>query len=241
MFRAPCGTNTLPAEAGTPYARISPVVSLPRSPYIALMKTLRIILNWKLAAGILFASAFLPRAQASEATAFDLIKEGNRYVGEESKDRIVQIRSEKSIGSLTPSIWYIVFYDPDATLKAAEVKFVAGKKADVKRPLRLLEPVTGGDAPLDREKLKVDSGAAIKTALKEPLLENIKVTATQLKLERVGEGVLGISGAGQGVWKVKLWAVKLRDASRDAEIGEVWISAADGKVLKSDMHLNRLD
>ena len=66
-------------------------------------------------------------ARADEPTAFDLIKEGNRYVGEQAKDRIVQIRSEKSIGTLTPNIWYVVFYDPTASLKAVEVKFGAGK------------------------------------------------------------------------------------------------------------------
>ncbi|SRR6266404_916232 len=189
-------------------------------------------------------SAFLGSAlpsRAADATAFDLIKEGNRYVGEQAKDKVVQIRSEKSVGSLTPIIWYVVFYDPTATLKSVEVKFVAGKMQDVKRPLRLLEPVTGGDTPLDRAKLKVDSDEALKTALKEPVLGNIKVTATQVKLEKVGEGVLERSGAGEAVWKIKLWATKLRDATRDAEIGEVWVSAADGKVIKSDLHINRLD
>jgi hypothetical protein len=134
-----------------------------------------------------------------------------------------------------------VYYDPTATLKAVEVKFSAGKMQDVKRPFRLLEPVTGGDTPLDRAKMKIDSDEAIKTALKEPVLGNIKVTATQLKLEKVGEGVLERSGVGEAVWKVKLWASKLRDASRDADIGEVWVSAADGKTLKSDLHINRLD
>src|SRR6266850_83159 len=180
-------------------------------------------------------------ARGAEATAFELAAEGNRFVGEQSKDRIVQIRSEKSIGSLTPNIWVVVFYDPTATLKAVEVKFGAGKMIDVKRPMRLLEPVTGGDAPLDKAKLKIDSDQVIKTALKEPLLKNVKVTATQLKLERVGEGVLGQSGPGEPVWKVKLWAAKLRDSSRDADIGEVWISATEGKVIKSDLHFNRLD
>lgn len=192
----------------------------------------------------LFAAALTTpgfRACAAEPTAFDLIKEGNRYVGEQCKDRIVQIRSEKSIGSLTPSIWHIVYYDPTATLKATEVTLEAGKMKKVGRPWRLLEPVTGGDVPVDRSKLKVDSDQAIKTALKEPLLENIKATATELKLTRVGEGVLGQSGATEPVWKVKLWAAKLRNPKRDADIGEIWVAADDGKVIKSDLHLNRLD
>src|SRR5437016_10644874 len=169
-----------------------------------------------------FAAAFLSyNARGSEPTAFELIKEGNRYVGEQAKDRVVQIRSEKSIGTLTPNVWYVVYYDPTASLKAVEVKFGAGRMLDVKRPMRLLEPVTGGDLPLDKTKLKVDSDQVIRTALKEPLLQNLKVTATQLKLERVGEGALGISGVGEPVWKVKLWAAKLREPNRDADIGDV--------------------
>jgi hypothetical protein len=190
----------------------------------------------------LFATVLIAlAARASEPTAFDLIKEGNRYVGEQAKDRIVQIRSEKSVGTLTPNIWYVVFYDPTASLKAVEVKFGAGKMLTVKRPWRLLEPVSGGDLPLDREKLKIDSPEAIKIALKEPLLQNLKITATQLKLDRVGEGVLGQGGPGQGVWKVRLWAAKLRNPERDADIGEIWASATDGQVVKNDLHINRVD
>ncbi len=204
------------------------------------MKSITTVLNLSRLAVSVVVLACLG-AQGAEMTALELIKEANRHVGEQAKDKVVQIRSEKSINSLTPNIWFVVLYDPTATLKAVEVKFGAGKMLTVKRPMRLLEPVTGGDTPLDREKLKVDSDEAIKTALKEPLLENIKVTATQLKLEKVGEGALGRSGVGEGIWKVRLYANKLRDVTRDADIGEVWISAADGKVAKTDFHLNRLD
>lgn len=179
-------------------------------------------------------------ARAAEPTAFDLIKEADRYVGEQAKDKIVQIRSDKSVGTLTPNIWYIVFYDNTATLKATEVKLGAGKMLSVHRPMRLLEPVTGGDVPMDRDKLKVDSDQAIKTATAEPLLQNLKLTATQLKLERVAEGALG-GGMAQPVWKVRLWAAKLRNQYRDADIGEIWVSAIDDKVLKTDLHLNRVD
>lgn len=189
----------------------------------------------------LLACSFRNVAAGAEPSAFDLIKEGNRYVGEQSKDKIVELRSEKSMGTLTPNIWFVVYYDPTATLKATEVKFGAGKMMSVKRPMRLLEPVTGGDTPLDRSKLKTDSDEAIKTALKEPLLNNIKVTATQLRLQRVGEGVIGTGGGADAVWKVRLWAAKLRNPNRDADIGEVWVSATDGKVVKPDLHINRID
>ena len=179
--------------------------------------------------------------RGAELTGFSLAKEGNRYVGEQAKDKVVQIRTEKSLNSLTPNIWYIVYYEPDATLKATEVKFAGDKMQKVSRPLRLLEPVSGDDEVLDRKKLKVDSDVAIKTALKEPPLKDLKVVATELKLERVGQGVLGIGGPGEPVWKVKLWAARPGQSYKTADVGEVWISTAEGKVVKSDLHPDSLD
>jgi len=209
--------------------------------YIEVMKFRMFFSSLCLRVAFVGALAFNLAASGAEKSALDLIKEGNRYVGEQAKDKVVQIRSEKSVGTLDPNIWYVVYYDPTATLKAVEVKFGAGQMLTVKRPMRLLEPVTGGSQPLDREKLKVDSDEAIKTAMSEPLLKNIKVTATRLKLERAGDGVLGRPDAGEGIWRVRLWAAKLRNPSRDADIGEVWISAADGKVVKNDLHIDRVD
>src|SRR5215470_17529530 len=93
-------------------------------------------------AALAFALAFA--ARADDATAFQLAKKGNDYVGIQSKDKVVQIRSDKSVGSMTPNIWYVVYYDPDATFKSVEVKFGAGQKLDVSHPGRLLE-MMGGD------------------------------------------------------------------------------------------------
>ena len=205
-----------------------------------MQQTVRFVCSVSMAAALVSLGSSVS-ARAADTTAFGLIKEGNRYVGEQSKDRVVQIRSEKSVGTLTPNIWFVVFYDPTASLKSTEVKFGAGQMLTVKRPMRLLEPVTGGDLPLDRDKLKIDSPEAIQIALKQPMLEHLKITATRLTLDRVGEGVLGHAGPGQGVWKVRLWASKLRDPARDAEIGEVWVSALDGQVVKNDLKINRVD
>ena len=182
-------------------------------------------------------SALTSAAFAGEPTAFDLIKEGNRHVGEDAKDRVVQIRSEKSVGSLTPNIWFVVYYDPDATALATEVKFGAGKKLTVKRPSRLLEPITGGHRQLNREKMKVDSDKVIEIAKKEPLLSNLTLTSTQLWLERNSWS----AEENLPVWKIRLWAAKLRNPSTAVDIGELHISAEDGKVLKNDLHINRVD
>src|SRR5687767_2880941 len=109
----------------------------------------------KTALGLMVAGAWLASslgAMADEPTAFDLIKEGNKYVGEHAKDKVVEIRSERSIGGLTPSIWYVVYYDHTASMKAAEVKFGGGKFMDLKRPFRLLERGRDREDPLDRDK-----------------------------------------------------------------------------------------
>ncbi len=171
----------------------------------------------------------ISQAAAKDATAFELAKEGNRYLGEQSKDKVVQIRSEKSIGGLTPDIWHIVYYDPDATLKAIEVKFGGGRKMDVTRPLRLLEPIMKGDEPLPKDKLKTDSDAALAIARKEPLLEKLTLKASRLTLTRRSHDDR------TPVWKVRLWAAKLKHPEDDADIGDVIISVEDGQVLKSDL------
>jgi hypothetical protein len=182
--------------------------------------------------GMAFAASSV---MAKDMTAFELVKEGNRYIGEQSKDRVVEIHSEKSIGSLNPDIWYVVYYDPDATLKAVQVKFGAGEKLDVKRPARLLESLSKSDQPLAREKLKVDSNEALKIATREPLLGKLTLKASRLTLERHD------SDDDTPVWKVRLWAAKLSNPNDNADVGEVWVSADDGKVLKSDLEPEHVD
>jgi len=184
---------------------------------------------------VLSSLLFAAPLRSAEPTALSLIKEGNRHVGEEAKDRIVQVRSEKSVGTLVPNIWYVVYYDPDATAKATEVKFVAGTKATVKRPARILEPITGGHKEMPRAKLKIDSDKALDIAKKEPVLKNLTLKASKMKLERrsATEDV--------PVWKVELWAAKLDNPNKMANIGEVFISAEDGEVVKNDLKINKVD
>jgi hypothetical protein len=177
---------------------------------------------------VVFAAATL----AAEPTALELIKEGNRHVGEDSKDKVTQIRSEKSVGSLTPSVWYVVYYDPDARMKATEVKFGGGKKLDVVRPFRLLERVNAFSA-MDRTKVKRDSDEALKIAQKDGLLDKVKLTNSKLTLEKGEEGL--------PIWKIQFWAEKARDTTRTVDIGQVVLNAEDGKVLRRDLHIGRID
>jgi hypothetical protein len=181
------------------------------------------------------AAAALMTAMAvhgAETTALELIKEGNRYVSDESKDKIVQIRSDKSIGTLTPIIWYVVYFDADATFKATEVKFGAGKKLEVKRPMRMFERINRDYKPIARADLKIDSDKALEIAKQDPLLDKLTLKASQMWLGRGDEGV---------AWRVRLWAARLKNPNRDADIGEIYISADEGKVLRRDLHINRVD
>jgi hypothetical protein len=170
-------------------------------------------------------------SRADDLTAFNLIKEGNRYVGEGVKDKVVQIRSEKSAGRLTPDVWYVVYYDEDATFKAVEVKFEGGKKASVKRPARILEYAGRDSDTLDRKKMRVDSDRALATATGDSALSSVKLKATQLWLEHGDEGP---------VWKIRLWAARADDPDKETDIGDIYISADDGKVTRRDLHLERL-
>jgi len=171
-------------------------------------------------------------ALAGDSTAFDLVKLGDQYVGVQSKDKVVQIRSEKSVASLTPDIWYVVYYDPDATFKAVEVKFGAGQKMDVSHPGRFLELFGRDKETLDAARLKIDSDQAARIAAAQPLLKNLTLKATQLKLEHGDTGPQ---------WRVKLWASRLRNPNENVDVGVVIISSDDGSVIRTDLHPNHVD
>jgi len=175
-------------------------------------------------------------AFASDPTALELIKQGDKYVGEQAKDKVVQIWSEKSVANLTPRVWHVVYFDPTATFKSVEVKFTAGQMTDVKRPFRILEMGTGEQKQLDMSKVNIDSDKALSIAKKEPILEGLELRGSQMWLTT---GNSRVSDLYTGpVWKVKLFAAKASNKNATADIGDVFIAADDGKVVKDDLHIN---
>jgi uncharacterized membrane protein YkoI len=201
-----------------------------RARYCQSLMKMKSLLNTPLAVALALA-ALTTTLSAAEMTAFQLAKEGDRYVGEQSKGKVVQIHSEKSVGGLVPTVWYVTYFDPDTTFKTVQVKFGAGRKLDQKRPWRMIEQVRG-EKVLPADKLKIDSDRAIKIATAEPLLERLKLTATKLELKLRD---------GEPVWEVEIWAQKLRNPSKDVSLGSVFLNATDGKVTKVDLHINRVD
>lgn len=172
----------------------------------------------------------------ADPTALELIKDGNRYVGEQSKDKVVQILSEKSVANLTPRIWTIVYFDPTATFKSVQVRFEAGTMKDVKRPFRVLQLGTGEHKTMDMSKVKIDSDNALSIAKKEPILEGLELRGSQMWLSA---GNSRVSDLYDGpVWKVKFFAAKVSNKNATADVGDIYIAADTGKVVKDDFHIN---
>lgn len=168
---------------------------------------------------------------AAEGTALALIKAGNRFIGEQSKNKVISVRSEKSVGGVMPDVWYVLYRDSETTFKYVEVKFSRGRKLLVTRPWRLLSSTVGDNKLMDVGQLKVDSDQAIGIALAQPALQGLTPRAVQLELVR--------SEAGFAVWKVNVWVLRMREVSEDVLLGQVVLSAADGKVLESSLKPGR--
>jgi hypothetical protein len=168
----------------------------------------------------------------AEPTAFELIKDGNRFVGEQSKDRVLEVYSDKSVGGIVPNIWRVAYYDPDAPSKWAEVRFGAGRQMGVKRSWHPFGPTGSMDRLMDLKKLKADSDKVIKTATADPLIAKLTLKATQLWLENSGL---------TPTWKVRIWAAKLSKPDTAAHIGDIFISAQTGEVVKSTINLKKVE
>jgi hypothetical protein len=171
---------------------------------------------------------------AGEPTAFTLVREGNRHVGDDVKDRVVCIRSEKSVGSLTPSVWSVFFLDPASAGKVTEVKFAGGSLVEVAHRSGVLgiSGLSKKPRALPMERLKLDSDRALDRAVSEPVFKNIKLTNAELQLLYKDE---------VPVWKVTLWASKVRKPESTSKVGDLLVNAETGTVTLMDIKLKRLD
>jgi hypothetical protein len=179
-----------------------------------------------------FGLAMASPLTARDLTAFELIKAGDPYIGVQSKDKVLQIRSEKSIASLTPDVWHVLYYDPTTGMKSVQVTFGGGKEIEVSHPGHPFQMPYHDRDILDKSRLKVDSGAALKKATSQPLLKNLTLKASQLTLDHSDVGP---------VWKIQLWAAKLNNPDKQVDIGMITLSATDGSIVKSDLRPDRVD
>ena len=160
-------------------------------------------------------------------TALELIKRGDDYVGIQSKDKVVEIYSDKSVASLEPNIWHVVYYDPTVFSRTVQVKFEAGQETAVSHPMRPFQLPAKPDQVINLSDVNVDSNRAVEIAASQPMLNGLKLRYSKLSLQ---EGENGPD------WKVELWSAKISDPTKDADVGAVYISAGDGSVVRSDLH-----
>lgn len=164
----------------------------------------------------------------AEPTALDLIKRGNDYVGMPSRDKVVKVYSERSVASLEPNIWHVVYYDASsAPMRTADVKFEAGQEADLTHPIPPFTLPAKPSQIIDLSKITVDSDRAVDIAKSQPLLKGLNLRYSRVTLQKGDNGP---------EWKVEFWAAKVSDPTRDANVGYVRLSAADGSIYQSNLH-----
>ena len=179
-----------------------------------------------LGAVLALATAQLASAQP---TALDLLKQGDNYVGVQSKDKILEIFSEKSVAGLEPNVWHVVYYNPDVFFKSTDVKFGAGQEMEVSypmHPLHVFQMPAQPDQVMDSSRLKVDSDQALQIATSQPLLKGLTLRESRMTLEKVN---------GVPTWKVELWAARLRNPTEDVSVGTVSISAVDRSIINNGL------
>lgn len=168
-------------------------------------------------------------ASAEQLTAFALARKGDRYIGEQSRDKVVGLHSERSVGGLEPEVWRVIYFDPAAHLKMTEVKFVDGRMEKVARPLEFWKDFGHQNIVFDTNQWRIDSDRALDIARSQPLLKGARLVASELTLEH------GVEGP---VWKVRFWAARRDNPQSQPDIGCVFVSAQDGNVVRADLHVD---
>jgi hypothetical protein len=160
-------------------------------------------------------------------TAFALVKEGDKVIDPQARDKVMQIRSDKSVDGLMPDVWYVAYFDPTAAFKTTEVTFVNGKVTEIKRPKHLLDAFSGS-RQMEWKRVKIDSDRALAIALKESLLKKADLRATQFWLER---------SVTDATWQIRFWGVRPDNADKTYVIGDIYIAGKSGQVVKTNLHV----
>jgi hypothetical protein len=174
-------------------------------------------------------------AIAKDFTAFEMIQEGNRLIGEQSKDKVIQASSDKSVGGLAPTTWHVVYYDKDATFHIRSSNGLEQTSGVLRIQLLAGPKLDPNCSPLPKQKLKIDSDKALQIAIREPSIKKLTLRASRLVLERRS------LNDETPVWKIRLWAAKVKNPNDNVEVGEVIISAEDAAVLKTHLDPDRVN
>ncbi|HWN97140.1 MAG TPA: hypothetical protein VNT99_19070 [Methylomirabilota bacterium] len=168
---------------------------------------------------------------AAEPTALQIVKEANRYVGNETRDKVLQVRSDRSTNGLNPDVWSVVYYDAAVRMKTTVITFTPGKAPRIVRPFSLFKR-PDLKRIFDPAKVKIDSDAALKIAQADRLLDKVKLSSSRITLERWEDSP---------VWKIEFWAGKATEPGQTADIGQIFVNVEDGTVVNRDLHIDRAE
>ena len=168
---------------------------------------------------------------AAESTGLRALQEANRHVAAEARNKVMQLRSEKSTNGLTPRAWTVLYYDPSVRMRTTIVKIGAVGEPRAEHPFR---PFSRPDPKLafDPTNVRIDSDEALKVAQKDRLLDKVKLTSSRVTLELWEEAP---------VWKIEFWAEKTHDPKRSPDIGRIFVDVREPKVVNRDLHIDRAE
>ena len=166
-------------------------------------------------------------APRKSATALQLARQGNSYITERSRDKVLEIHSERMLLDSPTRRWHVVYYDPQAPRKSVEVRFEDGQMVRVREPGGILELLNSSTPkPLELDQVKIDSDEALRIALRLVASNAQGVRSCECDLER------GYGGA--VVWKIRLYGLAPGQSS-EASLGYATLLADDGRVLKETL------
>ena len=167
-------------------------------------------------------------------TAFLALKEGDRFLNNRSRGKVVRIVSTKSEDGVAPTNWSVLYFDSLARQKLVEVQFHGHEMIKVHEPGEVLGGLFATTPrPLDNAKLAINSDDAFRVLRRQPDIDKLPAQFTEMKL---------ISGdRDEPVWKIQLSSVKRHDSTKSVQIGELVLAASDGRILSSTLKPSRAD
>ncbi|HEY5298431.1 MAG TPA: serine/threonine-protein kinase [Verrucomicrobiae bacterium] len=167
-----------------------------------------------------------PQISPDTFTALQLVKLGDHYVSDASRDQVIEIVSDKSVDDLMPRNWRVLYHNHQATFHATEVQFADGKMIRVREPNRFIQIFSpSAHKTFDLSKVDLDSDDALKIVMDLPEVRAASVIAVQMRLAR-GYG-------GLPVWTINLFGESDSKLTNEKNLGTIELLADSGKILKN--------
>jgi len=150
-------------------------------------------------------------------TAFEVLKEARKKLGEPVSKNLLRMESEYA--RLRPRHWWVRFYDADVTLKVRALYMIGSEMNRNITPGNIFD---GGNAEfiINPEQLKYDSEKCIAFIQKACKDSNIPLQSLHVRLEKPHPGESN-----------PIWYFELLDAQEEA-LGRLSISATTGRVTE---------